>query len=167
MRYREQSVQPQLPLFQLCSVKAKMCKFDANMTTLDTPVCTICSERFSGLQLHFKSTECSRDKRIPKLYSSASNMNPHLNCRLATLKHIHVSTLTAEITPMDITSFSGVVSVFPRILIQCSIAREQNVLNYIVKPCCHLIYTYKWYKSLFARTRPALRVLAFLYTCHT
>ena len=55
--------------------------------------------------------------------------------------------------------------------IQCSKAKEQNFSNfsnYIVKPSYHLIYTYKRYKSsLFARTRPALRVLASLYTCHT
>ena len=56
-------------------------------------------------------------------------------------------------------------------LVQCSKAKEQifsNFSNYIVKPSYHLIYTYKRYKSsLFARTRPALRVLASLYTCHT
>ena len=76
VRYREQSAQPQLPLFQQCSIKAKMRKFHANMATLDTPVCTTCSESFPGLQLHSKSTEClrcSRDKRIPKLYSSSTN----------------------------------------------------------------------------------------------
>ena len=36
-------------------------------------------ESFPGLQLHLESTEClrcSRDKRIPKLYSSANNMDP-------------------------------------------------------------------------------------------
>ena len=79
VRYREQSAQPQLPLFQQCSVKAKMHKFHANMATLDTPVCTTCSERFPGLQLYSNSTEClrcSRDKHIPKVYSSANNMNP-------------------------------------------------------------------------------------------
>ena len=42
-----------------------------------------------------------------------------------------------------------------------------NFSNYIVKPSYHLIYTYKWYKSsLFACTRPALWVLASLYTCY-
>ena len=65
----QQSVQPQLPLFR---------KFHANMATLDTPTCFICSERFPGLHFHSKSKEClccSRDKTIPKLYS-ANNMNP-------------------------------------------------------------------------------------------
>ena len=51
-RCREHSAQPQLPLFQQCSIKAKMREFYANMTTLDTPVCTTCSERFPGLQVH-------------------------------------------------------------------------------------------------------------------
>ena len=79
-RYMEQqSVQPQLPLFQQCSIQAKMRKFHTNMATLDTLTCSTCSERFPGLHFHSKSNEClrcSRDKHIPKLYSSANNMNP-------------------------------------------------------------------------------------------
>ena len=79
-RYREQqSVQPQLPLFQQCSIQAKMRKFHVNLATLDTLTCPTCSERFPGLHFHSKSDEClccSRDKHIPKLYSSANNMNP-------------------------------------------------------------------------------------------
>ena len=79
-RYREQqSVQPQLPLLQQCSIQAKMHKFHVNMATLDTPTCSTCSERFPGLHFHSTSNECmhcSRDKHIPKLYSSANNMNP-------------------------------------------------------------------------------------------
>ena len=78
-RYREQSAQSQLPLFQQSSVRAKMGKFHASMATLDTPVCTTCSESFPGLQLYSNSTEClrcSRDKHIPKVCSSANNMNP-------------------------------------------------------------------------------------------
>ena len=74
----QQSVQPELPLFQQCSIQAKMRKFHANMATLDTPTCSTCSERFPSLHFHSKSNEClrcSRDKHIPKLYSSA-NMNP-------------------------------------------------------------------------------------------
>ena len=56
-----------------------MRKLHANMATLDTPTCSTCSERFPGLHFHSKSNEClhcSRDKHIPKLYSSANNMNP-------------------------------------------------------------------------------------------
>ena len=75
----QQSVQPQLPLLQQCSIQAKMHKFHVNMATLDTPTCFTCSERFSVLHFHSMSNEwlrCSCDKHIPKLYSSASNMNP-------------------------------------------------------------------------------------------
>ena len=79
-RYREQQpVQPQLPLLQQCSIQAKMRKFHVNMATLDTPMCSTCSERFPGLHFHSTSNECLRcscDKHIPKLYSSANNMNP-------------------------------------------------------------------------------------------
>ena len=41
----------------------------------------------------------------------------HLNCRLATLKHIHISALISENMPLGINSFRGVVSVFPRVLV--------------------------------------------------
>ena len=79
-RYMEQqSVPLELPLFQQCSIQAKMRKFHANMATLDTLTCSTCSERFPGLHFHSKSDEClhcSRDKHIPKIYSSANNMNP-------------------------------------------------------------------------------------------
>ena len=61
-RNREQQlVQSQLPLFQQ---GAKMHRFHVNIATLDT-----CSERFPGLQLYSKSTECLRcthDKHTPK-----------------------------------------------------------------------------------------------------
>ena len=58
-RYREQqSVQPQFPLLQQCSIQAKMQKFHVNMATLDTPTCSTCSERFPGLHFHSTSNEC-------------------------------------------------------------------------------------------------------------
>ena len=79
MHREQQNVQSHLPLLQQCSIQAKMHKLHANMATLDTPVCTTCSERFPGLQLYSKSTEClrcSRDQHTPKVYSSANNMNP-------------------------------------------------------------------------------------------
>ena len=66
--YMEQSVQPQLPLFQQCSIQAKMRKFHANMATLETLICFTCSERFPCLHFHSKSNEClrcSRDKHFP------------------------------------------------------------------------------------------------------
>ena len=60
-RYREQqSVQPQLTLLHQCSIQAKMHKFHVNMATLDTPMNSICSERFPGLHFHSTSNECLR-----------------------------------------------------------------------------------------------------------
>ena len=79
-RYREQqSVQPQLLLLKQCSIQAKIRKFHANVAALDAPTCFTCSERFPGLYFHSESNEClccSRDNHIPKLYSSANNINP-------------------------------------------------------------------------------------------
>ena len=81
--YREQqSVQPQLPLFQQRSIQAKMRKFHPNMATLDTLTCPTCSDRYPGLHFHSKSNEylcCSHDKHIPMVYSFANNMNPGPN----------------------------------------------------------------------------------------
>ena len=56
-----------------------MHKFHAHFATLHLSICTTCLESFPGRQLHLGSAEClhcSRDKRIPKLYSSANNMDP-------------------------------------------------------------------------------------------
>ena len=57
-----------------------MHKLHAHFATLDLSMCTTCLDNFPGLQLHLGSAEClrcSRDKRIPKLYSqSANNMDP-------------------------------------------------------------------------------------------
>ena len=79
-RHRDQQlVQSQLPLFEQHSIRAKMHKFHAHFATLDLSTCTTCLESFPGLQLHLGSAEClrcSRDKHIPKLYSSANNMDP-------------------------------------------------------------------------------------------
>ena len=79
-RHRDQQlVQSQLPLFEQHSIRAKMHKFHAHFTMLDLSTCTTCLESFPGLQLHLGSAEClhcSRDKHIPKLYSSANNMDP-------------------------------------------------------------------------------------------
>ena len=72
-------MQSQLPLFEQHSIRAKMHKFHAHFATLDVSMCTTCLESFPGLQLHLGSAEClhcSRDKPIPKLYSSANNMDP-------------------------------------------------------------------------------------------
>ena len=44
---------------------------------------------------------------------------------------------------------------------------SKTLKDFIVKPSYRLIYTCEQYKSLFARTGPALWVLASLYTYHT
>ena len=79
-RHRDQQlVQSQLPLFEHHSIRAKMDKFHAHFAMLNLSTCTTCLESFPGLQPHFESAEClrcSQDKRIPKLYSSANNMDP-------------------------------------------------------------------------------------------
>ncbi len=79
-RHREHpAVNLQLPLLHQRSVQTKMLKFHEHMATLDVSKCTTCLEQFPGLQLCSRSTEClrcSRDKRTPKLYSLANNMDP-------------------------------------------------------------------------------------------
>ena len=79
-RHRDQQlVQSQLPLFEQHSIQAKIHKFHAHFATLDLSTCTTCLESFPCLQLHLESAECLRcswDNRIPKLYSSANNMDP-------------------------------------------------------------------------------------------
>ena len=78
-RHRAQrSVQPQLSLFEQYSVRQKMVAFHRHLATLAISNCTTCSEGFPGLEC-CRTTECrrcSQDKHIPKLYSTANNMNP-------------------------------------------------------------------------------------------
>ena len=53
--------------------------FHAHFSALMSPTCSTCLESFPGLQLSPSSTKCvhcSKDFRIPKLYSSANNMDP-------------------------------------------------------------------------------------------
>ena len=75
-RHRDQQlVQSQLPLFEQHSIQAKMHKFHAHFAKLDLSTCTTCLESFPWGLLS-ACLCCSRDKRIPKLYSSANNMDP-------------------------------------------------------------------------------------------
>ena len=54
-----------------------MSKFHADMASIEVFRCMTCSEAFPGLRLHSRECQrCSRDKHIPKLYSSANNMDP-------------------------------------------------------------------------------------------
>jgi len=62
-------------LLTLCEVK--MSKYHADLASFKVSRCTPCSEVILGLFLHSRECQqCSRDKHIPKLYSSANNMNP-------------------------------------------------------------------------------------------
>lgn len=64
-------------LFDQNSVRSKMSKFHADLASIEVSRCTTCSEGFLGLRLHSHECQrCSRDKHIPKLYSSANNMDP-------------------------------------------------------------------------------------------
>ena len=61
------------------SVQTKTLKFHSQISSLSCPQCTTCSEKFPGLRIGCHSAECMRccqDKHIPKLYSSANNMDP-------------------------------------------------------------------------------------------
>ena len=58
--------------FKQCSVQLKMRKFHEHFTSLSSPKCSTCLERFLGVQLYPSTTECMRcyrDKHTPKLYS--------------------------------------------------------------------------------------------------
>ena len=56
-----------------------MHKFHAHLATLNVSRCITCLKGFPGLQLHSRSIEClhcTRDKHVPKLYSSTNIMDP-------------------------------------------------------------------------------------------
>ena len=66
-------------LFTQPSVQEKMRRFHSHIASLTSPKCSTCLESFPGLQLPPPSNECARcirDKHIPKMYSSANNMDP-------------------------------------------------------------------------------------------
>ena len=67
------------PLFEQHAVRCKMSSFHSKLMSLEFHHCTTCLECFSDLTMAAGSTECRRctqDKHIPKLYSTANNMNP-------------------------------------------------------------------------------------------
>ncbi len=57
-------------------VKEKMDKFHHEMSSIESTICIVCSEKFPGTKMASLSTTCIRDKANPKLYSSENNMNP-------------------------------------------------------------------------------------------
>ena len=67
------------PLFQQNAVESRMSNFHSKLASLEFRECNTCSERFPNLTMSRNNTECSRchqDRRIPKLFSTANNMNP-------------------------------------------------------------------------------------------
>ena len=67
------------PLFQQNAVQSRMLNFHSKLASLEFRECNTCSERFPNLTMSRNNMECSRchqDCRIPKLYSTANNMNP-------------------------------------------------------------------------------------------
>ena len=69
------------PLFQQPAVRSKMSKFHFGMAALQVTTCVTCMERFPGMTVRMTSAgteclRCTRDKHIPKTYSSDNNMHP-------------------------------------------------------------------------------------------
>jgi len=67
------------PLFQQNAVESRMLIFHSKLVSLEFRECNTCSVRFPNLTMSRNNTECScchQDRRIPKLYSTANNMNP-------------------------------------------------------------------------------------------
>ena len=68
-----------LPLLEQHAVQQKMLKYHQGMATIQTPMCSTCMERWPGMKVSARSSECqrcSRDKGAPKMYSGANNMDP-------------------------------------------------------------------------------------------
>ena len=73
------SILSDVPLFDQDSVHTRMLNFHCKLSALEFHSCTSRLERFPNLTMAARSMECSRcsrDTRIPKLYSPANNMDP-------------------------------------------------------------------------------------------
>ena len=74
----------ELPPLQQPAVHSKMKTFHSRLGSLQVTKCVTCLERFPGLNVTVVAPDsndaecvcCRRDKHIPKVYSSANNMNP-------------------------------------------------------------------------------------------
>ena len=73
----------EVPLFHQPRVLSKMVQFHSRLASLQFLKCITCLERFPGMTVRAlpatNETEClrcSHDKHLPKLFSSANNMNP-------------------------------------------------------------------------------------------
>ena len=78
-RREQRAMNPDVQFFEQASVHTKMMNFHSKLLSLEFHTCTSCLERFPNLAMAAYSSECSRcsrDTRIPKLYSPANNMDP-------------------------------------------------------------------------------------------
>ena len=77
---RLENVQPDqhLPPFEQHCVQSAMQSFHQEMSTIDTPTCSTCMEKFPGMKVNGQSEclSCARDKNVPKLYSLDNNVHP-------------------------------------------------------------------------------------------
>ena len=79
---RQCQINPDNSLWDQHAVRSKLTKFHSALASLQFHSCSTCNERFPNLTVVPLSngfTECRRcnqDKRIPKVYSFANNMNP-------------------------------------------------------------------------------------------
>ncbi len=68
-----------VPLLNDECFKEKTKIFHESMSSIESPICSICLEHFPGTQMASNCTECRRcfrDKKIPKLFSAENNMSP-------------------------------------------------------------------------------------------
>ena len=74
---RLENVQPDqhLPPFEQRCVQSAI---HQEMSTIDTPTCSTCMEKFPGMKVNGQSEclHCARDKNVPKLYSLDNNVHP-------------------------------------------------------------------------------------------
>ena len=65
--------------FEQSAVRHKMSTFHLKLMSLEFHCCSTCLECFPDLSMAGGSTECrhcSQDKHVPKVYTTANNMNP-------------------------------------------------------------------------------------------
>ena len=107
-RHRDQVTH--LPLLEQSSVQSKMLKFHAHCAALEMPTCTTYCKQFPGLKVNSHSGEClscSRDKHVPKLYSSENNMNPgpvpqQLQVNMLSSKYYSIMSMSEQLDFMHI-----------------------------------------------------------------
>ena len=76
---RDRRRDTQTLLFKQRAVQRKMSSFHSKLMLLEFHYCSTCLECFPNLSMAAGCTECrhcNQDRHIPKLYSTANNMNP-------------------------------------------------------------------------------------------